>query len=247
MAKCSFHADKEAVEKCTICGKDMCADCAPKYVNERVACPVCLKDSLKQERRGYIWILPLIGLAIAAAIAVITLLVIMIVRDGNKDLTRNILVMVATAAIMGFAIFMLIKSIDSLKYYNKRYKVALNYEKTAETTTEAEPVKVEETKATTTAKKASTTKKANASATTTAAVKKPTTAKKVATKTAATTAKTSTKATTAKSAAAKTTTSKKETTTSKKEVKPVEKKTTTTVKKSTTAKKAAVKKSTTTK
>ena len=253
MAKCAFHSEREAVEKCIVCGKEMCVHCTPKFINERVMCPVCSKENIKKERKGYVWISALIGFGILLAAAVIALLAIMIVRDGDKNFYRNVIVLFAVAAIMVFAIFMLIKSIQALKYYGERYKIALSYEEKAQTTTSAEP-KEEAIVSTTTnkASKKATPKKATTTANKSeakATEKKPTTAK-VATKTAAKSAQVKTadvkKTTTSTTKTVKPATSKKATTTAKKEeVKPVEKKAITTAKKPTTAKKAAAKKSTT--
>lgn len=253
MAKCSFHSDKEAVEKCTICGKEMCEDCAPKFINERVACPVCAKESCKKERKSYSWIIVLAGVGLLAGIAVIAMLIALIIRDGKDEMFKYIAAGILVIAIMALAVFTLIKSIQSLKYYNKRYKIALNYELAASTTTEVEEKK-EETLATTTVK--ATSKKAEPKKATTTAkqgeakatTKKPATAKKVATESAA--KKTATKTadvketTTSATKTVKTAAPKKATTTATKS-----EKTTTTKKASTTAKttakKAAEKKATT--
>lgn len=235
MAKCAFHSEKEAVEKCVICGKDMCRECAPKFYNELAACPLCSKEQNAKEKRSYTLISFLVGFGIVLALAVITLLAVMIARDGRENFYRNIGVMFAIIAILGLAILMLIKSIQSLKYYGTRYKIALNYEQTALTTTEAEPQ--EESLLTTTNEEAP---KAKAKATTTARAKKPVTAKEQ-TKPAAKTAKTAAvkETTTSTPAPVKKSTSSRATTTATKEVKTVKKATTTA--KKTTAKKAAEK------
>ena len=220
MAKCYFHSDKEAVEKCVTCGKQMCESCTPRYANERVVCPLCSKEANKKEVKSYKLIALLISLGIVLALAVLTVLVMLIVKDGQENLYRNIGFGILVIAVLGLAIFMLFKTIDSLKYYNARYKLALNH-KEVPTTTGAKEKKVE-VKATTTAKKAS---KATATkATTTASsAKKPATAKaqtkpaaKTATKTADVKVAPATATKTVKSTAPKASTAKKPATTAKK-------------------------------
>ncbi len=175
MAKCYFHSDKEAVEKCVTCGKQMCESCTPRYANEKVVCPLCAKEANRKERNSYGWITALISTGIVLAVAVLVVLGLLIAKDGKENLFRNVGFGIAVVAVLGFAIFMLIKTIESLKYYNARYKLALNH-KEVPTTTGAEEKKVE-VKATTTAKTASKAKATKKATTTATSAKKPTTAK----------------------------------------------------------------------
>lgn len=154
MAKCSFHKEFDAVEKCTVCGKEMCKECAPKFIDEKVVCPVCALENNKKERKNYGILSGLVVLGMACAIAVLVLLTIMIVR-GDEHLTRNIICVVGIVLCMSFAVFLLINTLKSFNYYNGRYKLGeVLKQVTALTTTSAEPKEEAPAKVTTTTKKA---------------------------------------------------------------------------------------------
>ncbi len=114
---CKYHADKESVSKCKLCGTELCEDCS-KFSKKFDRCPKCAKKEI-----SYLYFRIKHGLTfnVLSLICAVGFLIMYVVALclGQLDKSFTIIGAIILVILLPITILILIYSINNLKKYKK--------------------------------------------------------------------------------------------------------------------------------
>ena len=119
---CEYHKDRESVNKCKICGKEICKEC-DEVQSKYSACPSCVKETVgiyyDKIKRGFKYNI----LIMICAVAFLAMYVVELAL-GKLSLTYIIIGAVCVAILIPLSIFMLLYSVNNLKKHYALFELA---------------------------------------------------------------------------------------------------------------------------